>query len=72
MTSYIPQRDRDYLSELPNELIWHILSFVGPKDVNKLAQVSAFWKEVSNNSVIWQNICLKFKIIVQAATDGKS
>lgn len=57
-----PKLQRDYISELPRELILLLLTYVRPKDLNKLAQVSHYWHQIANDPIIWKNICKRNKI----------
>lgn len=52
-----PKLQRDYISELPKELVLHMLTYVRPKDLYKLAQVSSYWQQIANDPILWRNIC---------------
>jgi hypothetical protein len=56
--SYIePKMQRDYISELPRELCLLMLTYVRPRDLYKLAQVSRYWHEAANDPILWKNMC---------------
>jgi hypothetical protein len=56
--SYIePKMQRDYISELPRELCLLMLTYVRPRDLYKLAQVSRYWYETANDPILWKNMC---------------
>jgi len=57
-----PKLQRDYISELPKELILLFLTYVRPKDLYKLAQVSHYWHQIANDTIIWKNICRRHKV----------
>lgn len=59
-----PKLQRDYISDLPKELILHLLTYVRPKDLYKLSQVSTYWYQIANDPILWKNICKKFAIRV--------
>lgn len=59
-----PKLQRDYISELPRELILLLLTYVRPKDLYKLAQVSHYFHQIANDPILWKNICKKSKIVV--------
>lgn len=59
-----PKLQRDYISELPREVILHLLKFVRPKDLYKLAQVSSYWYQIANDPILWKNLCKKAGIMV--------
>ncbi len=59
-----PKLQRDYISELPRELILLLLTYVRPKDLYKLAQVSHYFHQIANDPILWKNICKKSKILV--------
>lgn len=57
-----PKLQRDYISEMPKELILLLLTFVRPKDLYKLAQVSHYWHQIANDTILWKNICRRHRI----------
>ena len=59
-----PKLQRDYISELPRELILLLLTYVRPKDLYKLAQVSHYFHQIANDPILWKNICKRSKIVV--------
>lgn len=59
-----PKLQRDYISELPKELILHLLTYVRPKDLYKLSQVSSYWYQIANDPILWKNICKRCSIKV--------
>jgi hypothetical protein len=52
-----PKMQRDYVSELPRELCLLMLTYVRPRDLNKLAQVNRYWREAANDSILWKSMC---------------
>jgi hypothetical protein len=67
-----PKLQRDYISDLPKELILLLLTYVRPKDLYKLAQVSHYWHQIANDPILWKNICKKFKININLLTSDSS
>ena len=59
-----PKLQRDYISEMPRELILLLLTYVRPKDLYKLSQVSHYWHQIANDPILWKNICKKYSIAV--------
>lgn len=59
-----PKLQRDYISNLPRELILHLLTYIRPNDLFKLAQVSHYWNEIANDPILWKNICRKYQILL--------
>jgi hypothetical protein len=57
-----PKLQRDYISELPRELVLLLLTYVRPKDLYKLAQVSNYWQLIANDTILWKNICKRHNI----------
>jgi hypothetical protein len=57
-----PKLQRDYISELPKELILLLLTYVRPRDLYKLAQVSHYWHLIANDTILWKNICRRHRI----------
>jgi len=57
-----PKLQRDYISELPKELILLLLTYVRPKDLYKLAQVSHYWHQTANDTILWKNICKRNRV----------
>lgn len=57
-----PKLQRDYISELPRELILLLLTYVRPRDLYKLAQVSHYWHQIANDTILWKNICKRQRI----------
>lgn len=57
-----PKLQRDYISELPRELLLHLLTYVRPRDLYKLAQVSPYWHQIANDPILWKNICKRASI----------
>lgn len=57
-----PKLQRDYISELPKELVLLLLTYVRPKDLYKLAQVSHYWHLIANDNILWKNICKRNRI----------
>ena len=52
-----PKLQRDYISELPRELSLLMLTYARPRDLFKLAQVSRYWYQMANDSILWKKIC---------------
>ncbi|CAF0742303.1 unnamed protein product [Brachionus calyciflorus] len=65
-----PKLQRDYISELPRELILYLLTYIRPKDLFKLAQVSVHWNQIADDSILWKNICKKYRINMNILSDG--
>ena len=63
---------REFLSKLPYELTLYLLTYVQPRALNKLAQVSHYWNQTANDRVLWLKIFRKFKIVVDEEHDEKS
>jgi F-box/WD-40 domain protein 7 len=57
-----PKLQRDYMSELPKELVFNIVEYLRPRDLYKLAQVSHYWYQISNDKILWKNMCKKYSI----------
>lgn len=57
-----PKLQRDYISELPKELVLLLLTYVRPKDLFKLPQVSHYWHQTANDTILWKNICKRKEI----------
>lgn len=57
-----PKLQRDYISEMPKELILLLLTYVRPRDLYKLAQVSHYWHQIANDTILWKNICRRHRI----------
>lgn len=57
-----PKLQRDYISELPRELVLLLLTYVRPRDLYKLAQVSHYWHQIANDTILWKNICKRHRI----------
>ncbi|RNA45214.1 F-box WD repeat-containing 7, partial [Brachionus plicatilis] len=64
-----PKLQRDYISELPRELVLYLLTYIRPKDLFKLAQVSLYWNQIANDPILWKNICKKYRINMSALKD---
>lgn len=60
-----PKLQHDYISELPKEVILHMLTYVRPRDLYKLAQVSSYWHQIANDPILWKNICKRAHIRVE-------
>lgn len=65
-----PKLQRDYISELPRELVLYLLTYIRPKDLFKLAQVSVYWNQIANDSILWKNICKKYRINMSILKDN--
>jgi hypothetical protein len=52
----IPRLHRDFLTLLPNEVIYRILAYVHPKDLCSLVCVSKSWAEVTTDPHAWESI----------------
>lgn len=57
-----PRLQRDYISEMPKELLLHMLTYLRPRDLYKLAQVSSYWHQIANDSILWKNICKRARV----------
>lgn len=57
-----PKLQRDYISELPRELVLLLLTYVRPRDLYKLAQVSHYWHQTANDTILWKNICRRHRV----------
>ncbi|KAG9304445.1 hypothetical protein G9A89_020007 [Geosiphon pyriformis] len=47
----------DFLNSLPNELSFHVLSFLDAKSLCRVAQVSKTWKFMADDDVVWHKMC---------------
>ncbi|XP_003790333.1 epithelial cell-transforming sequence 2 oncogene-like isoform X1 [Otolemur garnettii] len=50
----------DFCAVLPRVLSLHIFSFLNPKDLCAAAQVSWFWKFLTEQDCLWMPKCIKF------------
>ena len=54
-----PKVQRDYVSDLPREIQLLILMQLNAKDLTRVAQVSAYWHQLSNDSFLWKRLCMR-------------
>ncbi|XP_053446588.1 epithelial cell-transforming sequence 2 oncogene-like [Nycticebus coucang] len=50
----------DFCAALPRVLSLHVFSFLNPKDLCAAAQVSWFWKFLTEQDCLWMPKCIKF------------
>ncbi|CAL1544915.1 unnamed protein product [Lymnaea stagnalis] len=48
--------DQDHFSQLPNEIFQQIFSYLGPKDLARVGQVSQRWNHLSKDPSLWSKL----------------
>lgn len=51
MSSIEPRFQRDFISLLPKELAFYVLSFLGPKDLVQAAQTCKYWRTLCDDNL---------------------
>ncbi|KAI7882531.1 WD40 repeat-like protein [Lichtheimia hyalospora FSU 10163] len=51
----MPMLNRDYISQLPYELAFHVLSFLDSISLARMASVSRHWKQISSDQALWKD-----------------
>eukprot|EP00118_Oscarella_pearsei_P003074 m.12792 g.12792 ORF g.12792 m.12792 type:complete len:640 (+) comp24289_c0_seq1:183-2102(+) len=52
-----PQFQRDFISLLPKELAFIVLSYLEPEDLLKAAQTCRYWKALCDDNLLWKEKC---------------
>lgn len=52
-----PQFQRDFISLLPKELAFMVLSNLEPKDLLRAAQTCRYWKSLCDDNLLWREKC---------------
>ena len=55
-----PNERIDFSRQLPRKLSLHILKFLDPRSLSRCAQVSWYWKFLSESDELWRPKCLRF------------
>merc|ERR1712037_254783 len=55
-----PSERIDFSRQLPRKLSLHILKFLDPRSLSRCAQVSWYWKFLSESDELWRPKCLRF------------
>ena len=50
----------DFSRQLPRKISLHILKFLDPRSLSRCAQVSWYWKFLSESDELWRPKCLRF------------
>lgn len=52
-----PQFQRDFISLLPKEVAFSVLSFLEPRDLLRAAQTCRSWRVLADDNVLWKRKC---------------
>lgn len=63
-----PQFQRDFISLLPKELAFHVLSYLEPKDLLRAAQTCRSWRFLADDNLLWKEKCKQAGIVTKASS----